>query len=185
MARADADVIIFAHQDVYFPKGWEAKLCQAINRLEGNGHRWGILGVWGIDSKGESRGRVWCSASKAEFRSTSPGPAEVETIDEAVIVLNRACGVHFDKHLPGYHLYGTDLVLQTRKRGFKTFVFDAPVVHNSLPAPRLYDSLAPSYRYLQQKWSLQLPVRTCVVPLTRHGWEFRKRRFTAAVNRRL
>ena len=30
MDRVDADAIVFAHQDVYFPRGWEDKLSHAI-----------------------------------------------------------------------------------------------------------------------------------------------------------
>ena len=97
-------------------------------------------------------------------------------MDEIVLVLNRKAGLRFDEDLPGFHLYATDIILQARAKGYKAFVFDGPVVHNSRPNPNPFDRhFFAAYRHMQRKWADQLPVLTCTVPITRWGWPLRKR----------
>lgn len=47
-----ADVVIFSHQDVYLPKGWDKKLKSVIEALESRCSKWAILGVVGKDNRG-------------------------------------------------------------------------------------------------------------------------------------
>ena len=94
--------------------------------------------------------------------------AEVASIDEIVIVLNNRHGLRFDENLPGFHLYAADIVLQAREKGLKTYVFDAPVVHNSRHNPQVFDRhFFAAYRYMRRKWAWQIPLPTCTVPITR------------------
>lgn len=105
---------------------------------------------------------------KIETQFASPTPAVL--MDEIVIVLRRKSGVRFDPALPGFHLYGTDIVQSALIQGFKTYVFDGPVVHNSLPRIKLGLSYVKAYRYMQRKWRSQLPIYTTVLTVTRSGW---------------
>ena len=56
--KAGEKILIFAHQDVYFPDGWEDKLLEQIGKLPDN---WGVLGVVGVDLSGSYGGRCWCN----------------------------------------------------------------------------------------------------------------------------
>jgi len=177
-------VVVLAHQDVYFPRGWEQRLIQAITQLERSAVPWAVIGVWGVQPDGQHVGRCWCSGGNQEHVGAIREPVEVASIDEIVIVLNQAAGLRFDENLPGFHLYATDIVLQAKQRGYKAFVIDAPVVHNSRPNPQVYDShFFAAYRYMQKKWKDQLPVRTCTVPVTCWGWPLRKAWLKNEVNR--
>ena len=183
--RTSAELMILVHQDVYLPGGWDAKLLCAAKGLRSAGESWGALGVWGIKQNGGFAGRVWCTGSGREFAAPMVGVCEAVSIDEIVIVLNRSGGLQFDEQLPGFHLYATDIVRQAHHRGLKAYVFDAPVVHNSRCNPNVYDRLYRSaYRYMQRKWREELPLPTCVAPITRYGhWDIRKRWLKAEIRR--
>lgn len=186
LEQASGDVVAFVHQDVYLPPGWVERLERAISSLDQQGERWGVLGVWGIRPEGQYVGRVWCSGGNCEHVGAIGGVvAEVASIDEIVIVLNRKAGLRFDENLPGFHLYATDIILQARQKGYKAFVFDGPVVHNSRPNPQVFDRhFFDAYRYMQRKWADQLPLLTCTVPVTRWGWPLYRQWLRKEVNRR-
>ncbi|HZZ43832.1 MAG TPA: glycosyltransferase [Tepidisphaeraceae bacterium] len=169
-----AEIVAFIHQDIYLPAGWCDRLLRTIKLLEQQNPSWGVLGVWGACEKGNFAGRVWCSGGNREHIGTA-GITPVQSIDEIVIVTNSKCRLRFDEKLPGFHLYGTDIIQQAKQSGYETFVIDAPVVHNSRynrrPVDRAYIK---AYRYMQRKWSNELPIRTSVIPLTRSGWPLYK-----------
>ncbi|HYO09309.1 MAG TPA: hypothetical protein VER17_10085 [Tepidisphaeraceae bacterium] len=175
--RASSELVAFVHQDVYLPAGWADRLLRAVRDLEQDAAAkpWGVMGVWGVRGAGEYAGRVWCTGGNTEHAVAIDRPVEVQSIDEVVIVLRRSSSLRFDERLPGFHLYATDIVLEARQRGLATYVFDAPVVHNSRGNPRPVDGMyLQAYRYMQRKWSHVLPVETAVVALTRTGWPLYK-----------
>lgn len=166
-------VCVFAHQDVYFPAGWFETLSGQIERLSRQNTRWGVIGVYGVTPEGEHAGRVWTSGLGRELSGSAVLPAEVGSIDELVIVVNREAGLRFDEQLPGFHLYGTDIVQQARTKGFGTYVVDAPVVHNSQPVKSLSGAFETAIRYMRGKWRRELPIHTAVTKITRFGLYFR------------
>jgi len=184
MLCTDAEVIIFPHQDVYLPMGWEARVFKAIDDLNEKKCKWGVLGVYGVKSSGQHTGRVWSSGLGHEIGGSLKEPQAVVSIDELVIILRRECNLWFDEELPGFHLYGTDIVQTAFQHGFEAYVFDAPVVHNSNPVVRLDESYWNAYSYVQKKWHATLPIPTCVVPITRFNWQRRRYRMSM-IKRRL
>ncbi len=175
MRRATSDYVIFAHQDVYFPIGWEQWLIRSIRQLDEIGAQWGALGVFGIDSKREIIGRVWCAANHKELGSSFDLPREIVSLDEIVIVLKRSMDDQFDEGLPGFHLYGTDVILNFQKKGLRGYAFHGPVIHNSKTVLHLTGGYAKCYRYMQRKWARQLPLVTCISDVTRWGYPFYRR----------
>lgn len=162
-------LVVFAHQDVYLPEGWVQRLQAAIRWLDRNDPQWGTLGVYGVDRSGHYAGRAWCTASNRTFGRAVSIPVPAVAYDEIVIVLRRDTGVRFDPDLPGYHLYGTDIVQQCWASGHSAYIFDGPVVHNSGFVNRLPAAYWDSYRYMQRKWADRLPIPTAVAPVTRRG----------------
>jgi hypothetical protein len=162
----EARVVAFIHQDVYLPAGWVDRVTASIAGLQ---ESWAVAGVWGVRSDGQFAGRVWCSGGGREHVGIT-GTNEVASLDEIVLLLNTRHGLRFDPDLPGFHLYATDLILQARQKGLKSFCIDAPVVHNSRRNPQPLDwGYWAAYRYMQHKWAGQLPLKTCVVDVTRFG----------------
>lgn len=165
--RADSELVVFAHQDVYLPSGWETQLLRAVDVLESRGAPWGILGVAGVQQDGAFVGRLWSSGLATELGGPLGCPKPVVSIDEVLIVVRRDSGLRFDEGLPGYHLYGTDIVQTAASRGLGTYVFDAPLIHNSDPGFGHHLAYVEPYRYMRRKWKARLPIPTCVVPITR------------------
>ena len=170
IAKSASDIVILAHQDVYLPEGWEAKLQAAVRRLEDEHADWGVLGVYGMRASGRAVGRVWSSGLGKEIGSAFNTPEPVVSLDELVLVIRRANGLTFDERLPGFHLYGTDIVQSALACGLGAYAIHAPVIHNSKPVRVLDRAYWNAYRFEQQKWKLNLPILTCIVPITRLGW---------------
>jgi glycosyltransferase involved in cell wall biosynthesis len=167
---ADTDIVIFAHQDVYFPRGWEKKMLTAIQLLELQGKNWGALGIIGTDKAGNLVGGAWSNGLQRKIESSFTSPAPVRSFDEIVLVLRKNGGLSFDGNLPSFHLYGTDIALSAIKANLGAYVFDAPVVHNSLWCKKLDSSYYTAYRYMRRKWRDELPIYTQILPITRFGW---------------
>lgn len=151
-------IVIFAHQDVYLPKGWLARLIERIDDLEREHPNWAVLGLYGRRPTGEEVGHVWSSGLGRVVGQGGFGHAEATTLDELVLVIRRASGLRFDEGVPGFHLYGTDIVMQGRVKGMPSFVVEAPAVHNSRPNRTLRGVYAEAYRYMQRKWRRHLPI---------------------------
>lgn len=174
--KVTADIVIFAHQDVYLPRGWDKKLLSTVHALELNAKNWGILGVIGVNENGDMVGTAWSTGLGYEIKAEISVPAAVGSLDEIVIVLRRGTGLRFDEDLSGYHLYGTDIVQNALQSDFGAYVFNGPVIHNSNPKKAqgfvfvLDRSYVKAYRYLQRKWKNKLPIVTLIVPITKSGW---------------
>lgn len=163
-------IACFIHQDVYLPVGWADRVRYRLDALAAQDPNWAVAGVWGICPDGQYAGRVWCSGSGKEFSGPIDGFREAESLDEIVLILNTRHGLKWDEQLPGFHLYATDIVMQARLRGLKSYVIDAPVVHNSRRNPNPLDKhYFAAYRYMRRKYREHLPIKTAVVPITRWG----------------
>lgn len=166
----DADYVIFAHQDVYFPPDWHTKLAGAIKQVSEIDPNWVIIAPFGICAATATHiGDVWSSGVGGRIGAPVKAPEPVQSVDELVIVMRRSAGLLFDPQLPGYHLYGTDLVQTARANGQGAYVADLPVVHNDSFKPALGSDFTDSYRYIRRKWNAALPLRTPVLWVTRWG----------------
>lgn len=184
LGKCSKDIVVFAHQDVYIPSGWEKLLKEAIQKIDSIGQNWGVLGVFGVDSDGSYCGRVWSSGLGKELNYSASYPHEIVAVDELLIVLNRNACFSFDGKLPAYHLYGTDIVQEAKKNGYCSYVFYGPVVHNSRPVRSLDKTYGDAYKYMARKWREILPMKTCIVPVTKYGlplWKYRIKKIIKSV----
>lgn len=164
-----ADVVIFAHQDVYLPQGWGKKLLLTVQWLELHGKNWGVLGVVGKDTADNLVGGAWSGGQHSKIETEFSNPMPIVSIDEVVIVVRKDSGLRFDIDLPGFHLYGTDIVQLALDAGLEAYVFDGPVVHNHPWRTKSGWSYARAYRYMQRKWWKKLPIYTTGPTITRSG----------------
>lgn len=181
------DLIVFAHQDVYLPLGWEATLFKQAALLQEEDPTWGVLGVYGVTASGSHVGYVWSSGLNTLLGKSFARPAAVASVDELLIVLRRSSGLQFDDGLPGFHLYGTDIVQTALRRGCGAYVICAPVVHNSRPVLYLPDDYVRAYDYEVSKWRAKLPIPNCVAPLVSsrtNRWQMRGRQILAKLRNR-
>ena len=180
MKASASDVIVFAHQDVYFPQGWFGSVARSIAAISAKDPDWGILGVYGISLTGAEAGHLYSTGLRRVLGCPFEDPLEVSTLDEVVLVVRRSAGLEFDEKLPGFHLYGADICLEARRKRLKCYAISAFCVHNSNGLDQLPLSYSRAYFYMRDKWRNQLPIRTpCMVisrwglPLFRHNLESR------------
>ncbi|MDR3437643.1 MAG: GNAT family N-acetyltransferase [Telmatospirillum sp.] len=173
MESATADILIFAHCDVFFPEGWFERFEWEIERLTRLDPNWAVAGVIGVTAGGNFVGRVWdCSLAPlfAEtgglFGTALKEPVQVVSFDELVLIVRRDAGVHFDRKLPGFHLYGSDIALEAERRGRTTYALDIPLIHNAKAQLHVGPDYVEAYRYMVRKWGKRLPTPTTCGVLT-------------------
>jgi hypothetical protein len=168
IGRAHADILVFAHQDIYFPDGWFARLKATCQWLSSIDPCWAVAGVVGMARDDGFVGHLWDSGLGSICGGPFNFPQEVVSLDEVVLIVRRASGISFDPALPSFHLYGTDIVLEALKARMKSYVVDLPVIHNSKANIRLDHSYVDAYRFMVSKWHTLLPWPTVIIQLTRN-----------------
>ena len=118
LAKSTGDLLIFAHQDVYIPANWYQQLSTAINILDKACCSWGVLGVIGVNNNGLVKGCSWSTGIGSEVGTPIGQPERAVSLDELILIVRKSSGLRFDDNLPGWHLYGTDMVQEALKREF-------------------------------------------------------------------
>jgi hypothetical protein len=168
ITTAGNDLIVFLHQDIYLPDNWDQKLKNIIESLDKLGEKWGVLGCFGTSLQGETVGHVYSNGLKRELGFTQQ-PVMAQSLDEIVLVIRKSGGLRFDPMLPHFHLYGTDICLESKKRGFKNYSVSNYCVHNSLPVYKLPAEFWQCAEYLRIKWRRELPIKTCCTTISSSG----------------
>jgi glycosyltransferase involved in cell wall biosynthesis len=176
----DAPVVVFAHHDVYLPRGWAALLRQRIAAIAAADPGWGVIGAYGIGYDGWGYGPVWSSSVGAIIGRVAPEPLTAQSFDELLLVVRRDAGLRFDPKLPNFHLYGTDIAQTARAAGRGRWWTALPLVHNDQYHDQLGEDFGAPYRYLQHKWRAALPIQTSVTHLTRFGIDLARTRWRNA-----
>ena len=169
LAATTSEIVIFAHQDVYFPRGWEDQLARVLNDLEDRDPDWAILACCGISVAGDFIGDVWSTSLGGRIGAPIGDAQPVQSIDELVIIMRRSAGLTWDTELPNFHMYGTDIVQTALTAGRGAWVADLPVIHNDSFHTRLGADFTASFRYMQRKWRTVLPIHTTVGKISRWG----------------
>ena len=124
-ARAAHELVIYLHQDVFLPQGWDRLIVRQYQMAQRQFGPIGVAGVYGVgevvtsDISGRLFGteRIGWVVDRGRVLSEGPGlPAPVATLDELLLIVPRNTSLRVDPAL-GFHLYGADLCLQARERG--------------------------------------------------------------------
>jgi hypothetical protein len=168
LSRTDRTLCIFAHQDVYLPRGWQSQALNMLNSLSELDPAWQVAGVYGLDASGVAHGRVWDVSLNRELGNPPAMPVAVRSFDELLLILRRDPEYRFDENLPHFHLYGTDIAQRAISNGRGAYAVDLPVIHNNQPVNALNGGYSQAYRYSRKKWRDQLPIFTSVSKLSRN-----------------
>ena len=172
--RAKTDLIVFAHQDVYFPEGWLDDLDRSLKILERSDPDWGALGGWGVNNQGLQAGYLY-SVGLGVLGKPFVQPVAVDTLDEYFLIMRKSSGLRFDPNLPHFHFYGTDICLSARKKKKSCYAISAFSIHNTS-----YGHLPPEffgcYWHVKKKWEEFLPIQTPCIRITRWNEELIVRR---------
>src|ERR1044072_4918685 len=159
IAKSKTDLLVFVHQDVYLPEGWIESVQSAIDALTEQDPNWGVLGVWGAVDGRQRVGYLWWTGDYGWERPFQ-GVKEVVALDEVVLIFRKSSGLKFDEQLPGYHLYGTDICLEARRQGKKSYAIPAFCIHNTHIGGSLPWQFWKCYLFMRRKWKGWLPVET-------------------------
>ena len=170
--QTTSDILVFAHQDIYFPPDWDLQLSATIAKLSSYDPNWAILGVFGISQKGEHRGHVFCTGLERILGREFSGPVECTALDEIVLIMRRSAGLTFDEQLSGFHFYGTDICLEARRCKFKCYIVPAFCIHNTAGLTFLPWAFWQSYFYMRRKWWKLLSIRTTCTVISKWGIPF-------------
>ncbi len=162
------DLNIFLHQDIILPKFWLKELWYSINWLNDNNIPWGVLGVYGHDKFGVGHGFMYCGGNKRWMGYLSTLPNLIQTLDEVVLITNKNNNLFFDERLPGYHLYGADLCMESEIRSYNNYAIPAFCYHNTKKINYLPDSYFDAFKYLKRKWHTKLPIDTTCSSIKRY-----------------
>ena len=163
-----ADVLVFAHPDVFLPEAWGDSLDRSLAWLNERDPQWGVAGVYGVCRDGSTRGFAYSTGLSRFLGAPFAEPSEIRTLDEFVFAVRRESGLEFDEKIPGAQsqLCTTDLCLQAEQRGLHSYALPCFVVHNSNTWTHLPLSFWKLYLYMRKKWRHVLPVTAPYSKLT-------------------
>lgn len=167
LARTRGEVVVFAHQDVFLPKGWALRLNQCLKELTANDPQWGVAGIFGVSASGEGIGYTYSTGLGRYVGKPFRAPTPVRTLDEIILIIRRSSGLFFDEKLPGFHLYGADICLEAESRGMRNYAIPCFALHNSCGVKWLPPDFWRAYMYLRRKWWDRLPIITSCTKITK------------------
>lgn len=168
--KAKSDLLVFVHQDVYLPPGWLASLRRALDLLSKADPNWGVAGVYGVNKSWHDRpGFLYCHES-GRLGNFFEGPREVRSLDEVLLIMRKSSNLRFDERLPGFHMYGTDICLEARRRGMKSYAISALCIHNTNGYWMLPLQFWRCCLFMRKKWRSELPIATSCTVITFWCW---------------
>lgn len=172
------DLMVFCHQDVFFPDSWLSQLERALESLELRDPGWGVLGCAGVTRDRGYRGHVY-SNGMGVLGMPFEHPAAVQTLHELVLILRKSSGLRFDEALPHFYLHGADICQRAAKRGMSSYAISAFCIHNTerkLLSPEFYECC----KHMKRVWKDCLPIQTTCIRITRFNLPLYKQRLREA-----
>lgn len=182
LLRCENEIVIFVHQDVFFPPDWETDMASALDWLQFNNPRWGVVGCWGISHNDEKYGHLYTPGEGVIGRPMRM-PQRVRVLDEVVLAIRKSSGLCFGEDIPGFHFYGGDICLTAEQREMDCYAISAFCVHNSRQYFDYPKDFYVSYRQMKRKWRSVLPIQTSCIRISKLDRDIWKRRAKAIIAR--
>lgn len=153
------DLMVFTHQDMYFPEGWDKTLKEDLHLIEQQDPKWGVIGCFGIDHTGTGHGYIYCNGQK-KILGKKTAPKKIRVLDEIVLIFKKSSGLKYDPLLPGFHMYGTDICLISESGSRQNYAISNLAVHNTLRIKFLAADFMKSLEYIRKKYKKMMPIIT-------------------------
>jgi SAM-dependent methyltransferase len=168
LARARHPLVVWAHQDVYLPRGWPARFWHQYHLAQKIYGKIGVAGVYGVAGRNGALTRAGFVMDRNRLlKEKEPLPASVDTLDELLLAIPKGVPLNFDPRL-GFHFYGADICLAAQEQGLAVVALDALCFHNS-PHTGLPPDFFQSGQAFSAKWARLLPLATPCVRIDGHG----------------
>lgn len=143
--RAPHRWVVWLHQDVVLPEGWDTLFSQAIAQAEQRLGRLSIVGAYGVIGAGVQARHAGHVLDRGHvLRGPAELPSLVDSLDELLVAVRSDSGLRMDPAL-GWDFYATDLVLQAQAAGQQAAAVDAFCEHwSDTPSQPLYPAPRPS-----------------------------------------
>lgn len=162
------------HQDVYLPEGFLERAEKLLADLERKDEGAAVCGVIGLEASGEVIGETFSSGLGGIIGKCVLEPTEVVCLDEMILFIRSEFWRFLDPNFPGFHLYGTELVLAARANNLTSYVLPLKTVHHSRPLSGLTREYRESYRYLARQRSEQIPIATLMCTVSNNPFDLMK-----------
>lgn len=161
-----AQWLVWVHQDVYLPIGWEHQMNQALNEALQRWPNLAVAGVYGVRGAGQTAVRAGHVLDRGQpLKERTTLPYVVDSLDELLVAVRVGTGLRMDPDM-GFDFYATDLVLQAQAAGWCAATLDAYCEHWSdtptsgrMPQ-KLIDRVKRNGAAFETKWQHRLPLQT-------------------------
>lgn len=158
--------LVWVHQDVYLPKGWETQFVQALESAQQQFSRLAVAGVYGLSGAGALARRAGHVLDRGNLlREKADLPCLIDSLDELLFAVRVDSKLTLDSDL-GFDFYATDLVLQAQAEGWQCAVVDAYCEHwSNTPSSgdvpsAVVQRIKRSAAVFEAKWTQRLPIST-------------------------
>lgn len=162
IAAARGRIVLMVHQDVLAVDRIE-RLDAVLDALDQTAPDWAVAGNAGFDPTQWSYLRTLTESDLVAPQGNLPARQAI-SLDENLLILRRDALLGFSHDLCGFHLYGTDLVLQAVVRGRTAWVVDFHVEH--LGRGKIDQSFVAARDALERKYRAVFARRTLRTPIT-------------------
>ena len=126
--RATGTYLIFCHQDIELLKDSKDSLMQKLTKMNETSPKWAVLSNCGASTL--LNYALCVLEGDGKDRNTDNFPMEVYSVDEHFFIVKNGLGLRFsEEEFNGFHLYGTDICLQSILNGFKNYAIEFKVKH--------------------------------------------------------
>ncbi len=174
-ARPTQRWVVWVHQDVFLPEGWETLFRHAIDQADQQLGPLSVVGTYGVIGAGAQAVHAGHVLDRGHvLRGPAPLPSLVDSLDELLVAVRSDSGLRMDPAL-GWDFYATDLVLQAQAAGLQAAAVDAFCEHWSstpqhppLPRPTA-QRIARSGAAFEAKWEQKFPITTTCAAISQRG----------------
>jgi hypothetical protein len=167
--------LVWLHQDVFLPEGWDARFRQALGQALQLFPQLAVAGVYGVAGAGATARRAGRVLDRGTpLHEAAALPCLVDSLDELLFAVRLDSGLRLDPAL-GFDFYATDLVLQAQAAGWQCAVLDAACEHwsgtpssGAVPAS-VVQRIKHSAAVFERKWAQRLPISTPCFHIERAG----------------
>ena len=160
LKHAQGKYIIAVHQDVRCLDTMQ-QLLSCIDTLSKKDQSWAICGNAGCNDYHE---QVRYLDNAGKIMKDENLPRKVKSLDENLLIINRASNISISGDLKGYHFYGTDLCIIADFLGYTSYVIPFMVQHLSLGGS---ENFRESTKMFKKRYSKKLRNRYIETTCTR------------------